>query len=159
MNINDKINLDNLMKQNNVKDQTNHIRTLKHSELIKKDFNAILKIQNHNPNLTHEELDKLCVSNANFLFTNYTDIYNKLVKKQLDILIFVNIIKILKKIEDGDCDQHEGSFEVGTLLKKLYIDSALKRTNELNEKYEQTTNETVETKEISWKQYKVLHNN
>ena len=50
MNINDKINLDNLMKQNNVKDQTKHIRTLKHSELIKKDFNTILKIQNRNPN-------------------------------------------------------------------------------------------------------------
>ena len=33
----------------------------------------------------------------------------------------------LKRIEDGKIDQHEGSYEVGLLLKKLYIDSVLKQ--------------------------------
>jgi hypothetical protein len=39
----------------------------------------------------------------------------------------------LKKIEDQEIDQHEGSYEVGMLLKKIYVDSALKKANKLNE--------------------------
>ena len=38
--------------------------------------------------------------------------------KNLEILS--EIINCLKKIEDGQCDQQEASFEVGSLLKKMY---------------------------------------
>ena len=36
-------------------------------------------------------------------------------------------LNVLKQIEDGKIDQHEGSYMVGTILKEIYIDSALKK--------------------------------
>ena len=34
-------------------------------------------------------------------------------------------INVLHNIEEGKLDQHEGSFEVGKLLKEIYIDLSL----------------------------------
>ena len=33
----------------------------------------------------------------------------------------------VKDIEDGRLDQHDASYKVGTVLKEMYIDSALKK--------------------------------
>ena len=46
--------------------------------------------------------------------------------------IFNKFLDVLKRIEDGELDQHEGSFMVGTLLKELYIDSAIKKSEKLD---------------------------
>ena len=35
--------------------------------------------------------------------------------------ILFQFIDVLNKIEDGKMDQHEGSYEVGLLLKKIYV--------------------------------------
>ena len=40
----------------------------------------------------------------------------------------------LQAIEEGEIDQHEGSYEVGKLLKELYIDSALRRETKRDKK-------------------------
>ena len=32
-------------------------------------------------------------------------------------------------MKEGEIDQHQGSYEIGILLKRLYIDSALKQDN------------------------------
>ena len=64
---------------------------------------------------------------------------------------------MLKKIEDGEVDQNEGAFLVGTLLKEIYIDSALKKADKLNKKYDLEKKEElvqVPIKNISWKQFK-----
>ena len=69
------------------------------------------------------------------------------------------LISVLKAIEDGKVDQHEGSFEVGKILKKIYIDSALKRSEHLDA--EQAAKDKREKKpakpqaeKISWAEYK-----
>jgi hypothetical protein len=50
-------------------------------------------------------------------------------------------------------DQHEGSFEVGKLLKKIYIDSALRKADKLDEaNKEQEEKKPVE--QISWAEFK-----
>ena len=56
---------------------------------------------------------------------DYTDIYNKIRKDELDLSILNRFLNVLRNIEDGELDQHEGAFVVGTLLKELYVDSAL----------------------------------
>jgi hypothetical protein len=62
---------------------------------------------------------------------------------------------VLRRIEDGELDQHEGSFVVGKLLKELYIDSALKKADKINAQYEDEKEEELEPAvNISWKQYK-----
>jgi hypothetical protein len=44
------------------------------------------------------------------------------------------LIQILKLIEDGMVDQHEGSVAVGKLLKELYVDSAMKTADNIDKR-------------------------
>lgn len=153
MNSHDKLLLQEMIKANNVEDQTQNIRNLQHSELIKKDIETLLEIMKttDDPNEIHIE----AMMNCNFVFTYYTDIYNKVRKSEIDLSILYEFLNVLEKIEKGEMDQHEGSFEVGTLLKKLYVDSALKRAEKLDEKYKEEK-VVVEKKDIGWKKYKKL---
>ena len=155
MNNNQRLQLQNMIKTNNVTDQTELIRNLKHSVILKNEINN-LPIAKYRDDI--EKLNELSVTECNFLFTYYTDIFNKIKKDEINLGILLQFIDVLKKIEDGDLDQHEGSFAVGTLLKELYIDSALKKADKLNEIYDtQTSNpEPKEAIKISWKQFKLM---
>ena len=69
--------------------------------------------------------------------------------------ILFNFLDVLKRIERGELDQHEASFEVGTLLKRLYVDSALKKADKLEKEHEQPLSDNkVEVVNISWSQFK-----
>ena len=63
-------------------------------------------------------------------------------------------IDTLSQIENGEIDQHEGSFQIGKLLKNIYIDSALKKSEKLDKIYEKTET-VIEPINISWKQWKL----
>lgn len=149
MNQEDKLLLQEMIVANNVEDQTQNIRNLKHSVLIRNDIGKLLEImkETNDPSEIHIEAMMEC----NFIFTYYTDIYNKIRKSEIDITILYQFLDVLAKIENGEVDQHEGSFEVGTLLKKLYVDSALKKAAKLEVKEEK---EVKEIKNIGWKKYK-----
>ena len=70
-----------------------------------------------------------------------------------------NLLTVMQMIEDERVDQHEGSVIVGKILKELYVDSALKKADKLNEKYDSTKEEEapkVEGKKISWKEFKIM---
>ena len=101
----------------------------------------------------HEE----CVNECNFLFTYYTDIYNKVRKDEIDIGIFNKFLDVLKRIEDGELDQHEGSFLVGSILKELYVDSALKKSEKLNANEELKPEPIKPQYNISWKQFRKIN--
>ena len=51
-------------------------------------------------------------------------------------------------------DQHEGSFLVGSILKELYIDSALRKAEKLDANGEPREEPKKPEKDISWKQFK-----
>lgn len=150
-----RLQLQNMIKANNVEDQTSFIRNLKHSQIIRNDVNNLIMIKakfRDNDDKIHEE----GVNECNFLFTYYTDIYNKIRKDEIDIGILNKFLDVLKRIEDGELDQHEGSFLVGTILKELYVDSALKKAEKLNEN-EEPKPEPIKPKEnISWKKFKKM---
>ena len=56
-------------------------------------------------------------------------------------------------------DQHEGSVMVGKLLKEVYVDSALRRADNLDKQYESEEKPTLyDGKQISWKSYKSTKN-
>lgn len=151
MNSQEKLLLQEMIQANNVEDQTQSIRNLKHSYLIKTDVMKLLEIMKEttDPSEIHIEAMMEC----NFLFTYYTDIYNRIRKSEIDIQLFYQFLEILSKIEDGEIDQHEASFEVGTILKKIYVDSALKRSEKLDKIYNEEII-THEKKDISWNAYK-----
>ena len=157
---NQRLQLQNMIKANNVEDQTNLIRNLKHSDLLKNDINALILLKAKYRN-EPDKINENALTECNFLFTYYTDIFNKVKKDEIDLGILFKFIDVLKKIENGVLDQHEGSFIVGTLLKELYIDSALKKADKLNEEHEKS-NPKVPFKEpnnISWRQFKKMNDN
>ena len=153
-----KLHLQKMIAANNVEDQTELIRELKHSNIMRGELNNMLFLKakyRDDPEKIHLE----CMNECNFLFTYYTDIYNKIRKDEIDITILNKFLDVLEKIENGELDQHEGSFEVGTLLKKLYVDSALRKAENLDEENNSAANQEPKkpTLQISWKQFKKIN--
>ena len=151
-----RLQLQNMIKANNVEDQTDFIRNLKHSQIIRNEVNNMILIKakfRGDDAKIHEE----CVNECNFLFTYYTDIYNKIRKDEIDIGILNKFLDVLKRIEDGELDQHEGSFLVGSILKELYVDSALKKADKLNENEEPKPEPIKPQQNVSWKQFKKMN--
>lgn len=152
MNHEDRLHLKKMIQVNNVEDYTKDIRIKKHSELIKKDVLELLNIKKYN-NYLQNNFDDIAIPKCNFLFTNYTDIYNKVKKEEININTLFELLNILKNIEDEKIDQHEGSYEVGKLLKKIYVDTAIMKADTLDiNKDIQLKSHT--SKNISWSEYK-----
>ena len=148
-----RLQLSNMIKTNNVEDQTELIRTLKHSVVLRADLNNMIKLKTKYAG-DEDEIYAECADECSFLFTYYTDIFNKIRKDELDLSLFNQFLDVLEKIEDGEMDQHEGSFAVGTILKKIYVDSALKKADKLNEHEEPKEEAKRAATQISWKQFK-----
>jgi hypothetical protein len=90
------------------------------------------------------------------LFYKYTDIYKRLLKDEIDLTIMSTALNVLQKIEDGEIDQQEGSVFVGKLFHQIYVDSALRRSENLDKVAAdtETTFPKYEGKSISWKEYR-----
>ena len=156
MDDNQRLQLQNMIKANNVEDQTDLIRNLKHSQVLRNEINNMIMIKaKYRGN--DEKIAEECMNESNFLFTYYTDIFNKVKKDEIDIHLLYKFLDILKKIEEGNLDQHEGSFMVGSILKDIYVDSALKKAEKLDANFEK---DKVELKKanvnVSWKQFKKM---
>ena len=150
-----RLQLQNMIKANNVEDQTELIRDLKHSQVLRNEVNnmILLKAKYRGDD---EKIYSECVNECNFLFTYYTDIFNKIRKNEIDINILNKFLDVLRKIEDGELDQHEGSFMVGSLLKELYVDSALKKSEKLDEQSEKAPEPKRAEVKVSWSQFKKM---
>ena len=135
MNDNERLNLQKMIQENDVVNTTGLMRELKHSMKILEDVDILLKIKREHPSMAKSNpdgFDAMCVEKCQFIFNHYTDIFNKVKKDEIDLNILLRLLNVLHSIEEGELDQHEGSFEVGKLLKKIYIDSALKKADKLN---------------------------
>jgi len=159
MNNEERLNLKRLLEQSNCDDNTKSIQKLKHSVLIRDDIRKIENLKISNSLLKTNDIYgfmELCKDECRFLYDNYTDIFNKSMVDELDLTIMTKLLTILKLIEDKKMDQHEGSVMVGKILKELYIDSALKRIDNLGRENSTDVLESVEPKRISWKEYKSM---
>lgn len=159
----ERIHLDKMIRVNEAEDHTPQIRELKHSQKIFDDVNILMKLKKEWGSRATTEMSKYdmeCESKCSFLFNKYTEIYNKIKKDEMDMDILLQLINVLHYIEDGAVNQHEGSVMVGKLLKKIYVDGAIKRADKLNADREQEQgdgekeDEIREAKSISWKEYK-----
>ena len=152
----DKLNLQKMINANDVADCTQDIRTKRHSDPIRRDVERMMKIKAANGRLqatNPDELEAELIRECNFLFNNYTDIFNKVRKDEIDLDILNRLLDVLKSIENGNLDQHTGAYEVGSVLKSLYIDSALKKAKKLDEEHKDEQPARREAKQITWKQY------
>jgi hypothetical protein len=154
MNSKEKLDLKKLLSEMNATDNTEDIKRLKHSTMIRDDIRKLESLKLQHPDKSFDELSILGQSECPFLFGGYTDIFNKVLKGELDLVIMSRLLTVLKLIEDGNVDQHEGSVMVGKILKELYIDSAIKQGENLDKQNESSQNVKQEPKvNISWKDY------
>ena len=156
MDENQRLQLANMIKANNVEDQTDLIRNLKHSQVLRNEVNnmILLKAKYRGDD---EKIYNECVNECGFLFTYYTDIFNKVRKDEIDIGMLNKFLDVLRRIEDGELDQHEGSCMVGTILKEMYVDSALKKAEKLDEIAEKKEEPKKAEVKISWNQFKKMN--
>ena len=93
----------------------------------------------------YEIMKKSC----NFLYTNYLDIFNKILYNKLNIDILYQFLEQLKQIEENKTNQHEASYKIGKLLKELYIDTVVSDNN--------SSTPQRNKKNISWNEFKTLN--
>lgn len=154
---NDKLQLQEMIKTNDVEDKTELIRATKHSKLIREQVKLLEQLKQEHSELyknNFQDFDTLTVEKCSFLFQNYTDIYNKVLKNEVNLDILNKFLDALELIENGEVDQHEASVKVGTYLKELYVDSALRKTEKMDAENTNKDDEKKEIMEISWSEYK-----
>uniref|UniRef100_A0A6C0KE96 Uncharacterized protein n=1 Tax=viral metagenome TaxID=1070528 RepID=A0A6C0KE96_9ZZZZ len=156
-----RLKFNELLKESDSSNNTEKIRKLKHSSKIKEQVSIMMDIKRKYSRLDKKTLDKMIDTQCNWLFTHYFNLFNKLKKDELDIQILGQFVNALKAVEDGDMDQHEASVKVGQILKKLYIDSALKKDKKEEVRRErQRKKKPVNRKaKLTWTQYKKLNLN
>ena len=156
MDDNQRLHLQKMIAANNVDDNTDLIRQLKHSHVLRDDVNNLIMLKvkyQDDPDSLHLE----GMTECNFLFTYYTDIYNKIRKDEIDLKVLFQALDVLRDIEDGKLDQHDGAYQFGLLLRKIYVDSALKKAEKLNtetgEKEKEYKGPQVN---VSWTEFKKM---
>ena len=160
-----RLHLQKMISENNVEETTDKIRSLKHSSLIRQDVDTYLSLKRRYSRLSEtnaEQFTQMVRAQCTFLFENYTNLFSRLIKDELNLQILAMLLTILKRIEDGELDQHEGSYEVGKLLKKLYIDSALRRNDKKESKSKRRKKKKKKKNpkaKMTWAKYKALHLN
>jgi hypothetical protein len=147
-----RLNLKKLISEYKPEETTDKIRSLKHSKMIRQEVMSYMSIKQKYSRLSKEQLYTMYQNKCNFLYNNYTNIFNKLVKNELNLQILNKFLIILSYIEEGKIDQHEGSVQVGNILKELYIDSAIKKDQKMN-KYKKVEKKR-KAKKVSWNEYK-----
>jgi hypothetical protein len=153
----ERLDLKQLLDKTDYVDNTEHIRKVKHSVFLRDDIRKMENLKTANEDLRKkhpEQFMETCQTECQFLYNNYTDIFNRLVKDELDLSIMTQLLTVLRLIEDGKIDQEQGSVMVGKVLKELYVDSALKRADALDKEHEAEKVVFVEPKNVSWRTFK-----
>jgi hypothetical protein len=156
-----RLQLQKMVDASEAEDNTEKIREVKHSSLIEADVRTMEALKRSHGRLAvtdPDQFDALCSSRCSFLFSNYTDLYNRLRKNELNLDILGHFLVVLRKVEAGEVDQHEASVQIGTILKELYIDSALKKSEHLDEKNAEEGKEEKNTgRKLTWKEYAAIY--
>ena len=135
----ERLNLKQMMSEMEYVDNTDTIRKLKHSVKIRDNVRKLEDLKREYSDMrvsSPEQFFNIVIVDCKFLYDNYTDIFRRLMKDEIDIEIMSKLLIVLKLIEEGHLDQQDGSVRVGRLLKDLYLDSAVKRADALDKEHE-----------------------
>ena len=155
----ERLNLKKMMSEFDYQDNTDTIRKLKHSVKIRDDIRKLETLKKSQASLrltSPEQFFNIAYTECNFLYENYSDIFRRLMNDEIDIMIMSKLLIVLKLIEVGQIDQQDGSVRVGQLLKELYLDSAVRRADNLDKEHAGEKPVINDGKEISWKKFKSL---
>lgn len=151
------LDLKNLIKDYEYENTTDKIRELKHSSKIRKDVGKMIELKKKYSRLANDNKKNLISRQCNFLFSNYTNIFNKIFNENIDLNLFHKFLIILESIENGKLDQHQASAQVGKILKEIYLDSAIREADK-KKRGSKKDNKKRKGKKISWSEYKKMEN-
>lgn len=154
MNSLNKTDLENIVNNNDYQNNTSVLRQQRNSDKIQDDLNTLIKLKSTHANMREIEPDKfenLCRSQCYYLFTKYPFIYKKAFNDQLNPILITKLLQTLKKIENNELDQHQGSVVVGQILKEMYVDSVISDDEHSDSA---DTIKFVEPIHVSWKEFK-----
>jgi hypothetical protein len=158
----ERLDLHKLLRESDAVDNTETIRRVQHSgplieslrtmELLKRSHK---ELRETNP----EEFFLLCTEKCKFYFTNYMDLFRRQLKDELNLAIMIRMIRFMELIEQNQTPQHEASVMVGKYLKELYVDSAIRHAEHLDEQNGDAVSakEDREENNIGWKDYKMAY--
>lgn len=155
MNPTERLDLKRLIHNNSdYEDNTEGIRKLKHSDLIQTEIARMEFLKKRDATVRTERpkvFKETCKKECSFLYNGYTEIFNHVLKDELDIGLMNQALATLKKIEEGEIDQQEGSVIMGKLLHRIFVESALQgaKTRE-----SETAVEKNNGKELTWVEFK-----
>ena len=155
----ERLDLKRLLKESDAQDNTEYIRRVKHSLRIRDDILVLAQLKQKEALLystNEDQFISLAKTKAVFLHENYPDLFKKMIAEELDLDIMTRLLIVLKMIEDGKTDQHEGSVMVGKILKELYVDSTLKKCKKMDKNEEVEPEPKNEGKQISWNQWRTM---
>ena len=153
----ERLNLKKMLKEYDTEETTDKIRELKHSKQIRNDMKNFAELHHKYARLyktNFKQFKLMAEKRCNFLYTNYSNIFNKILKNYLDLSILNEFINMLEKVENNEMDQHEASYNVGLLLKEMYIDSALREDNAREKSRKSKKTVKTHEKKITWSEYK-----
>ena len=78
-----RLNLKKLISEYKPEETTDKIRSLKHSKMIRQEVMTYMSIKQKYSRLSKEQLYTMYQNKCNFLYNNYTNIFNKLVTKYI----------------------------------------------------------------------------
>jgi len=149
------------MHPDDIKDNTFHIRDKKHSKQLFEDVGLLLSLINRYntpPNVIDKnEFTNICATQCWFLYRYYTDIFNRVKNKEIDIATLFKFIKVIEMIELEQIDQIQGGELVAQIAKSLYLDSC-ERKSKNRENYTKSDDPIIiePINNISWKCYKEM---
>ena len=79
-------------------DKTEEIRASKNSSKLRENIIHLLRIKQENPGLSKKDLEPLILSECHFLFYEYMELYNLLLKEDMDPTIIFQLLDVLKDI-------------------------------------------------------------
>ena len=153
----ERLNLKNLMNELDYVDNTDTIRRLKHSVKIRDNMRKLEDLKREHSDMrisSPEQFFNIAHTQCKFLYDNYTDIFRRAMKDEIDIVIMTRLLIVLKLIEDGQLDQQDGSVRVGKILKELYLDSAVKRADALDKEHEKDKPVINNGTKMTWRKFK-----
>jgi hypothetical protein len=156
----DRMDLKRVMANStDYQDNTAYIRAAKHSRQMIRDVRAMEELARDHADIRNTDaFTELARQKCGFLFSHYTDIFNRLVAGTVDISTMYEMLRILGMIEEGEIEQEEGSLLVGRVLKKLYVDSAVRAADKLDAKASAPPPPPAPVGlAVSWKDYKRAH--
>lgn len=158
----DRLDLHKLLRESDAVDNTETIRRVKHSGPLIESLRAMELLKRSHKELREtspEQFFILCTEKCNFYFTNYMDLFRRQLKDELNLAIMIRMIRFMELIEQNQVTQHEASVIVGKYLKELYVDSAIRHADHLDEQSNQDEGEASERTEnnIGWKDYKLAY--